>query len=85
MSFLFDKIFSPKQESSAKLAKDRLKIVLAHERVSSDYPFMNDLKRDILQVIKKYIEVKDINIKSEKSSNMDMLEVEVILDDGRTS
>lgn len=80
MSSLLDKIFGQKK-SSAETAKDRLKIVLAHERVSSDYPFMDDLKEEILQVIKKYIKVKDINIKTEKNKSIDMLEVEVLLDE----
>ena len=80
MSSLLDRIFGTKK-SSASVAKDRLKIVLAHERMSSDYPFMSALKEEILQVIKKYIKVKDINIKTEKSDSIDMLEVEVMLDE----
>lgn len=80
MSSLFERIFGTKK-SSASVAKDRLKIVLAHERMSSDYPFMNALKEEILQVIKKYIKVKDINIKTEKSDSIEMLEVEVMLDE----
>ena len=80
MSSLLDKIFGTRK-SSASVAKDRLKIVLAHERMSSNYPFMNDLKEEILQVIKKYIKVKDINIKTERSDSIDMFEVEVMLDE----
>ncbi len=80
MSSLFERIFGTKK-NSASVAKDRLKIVLAHERMSSDYPFMNALKEEILQVIKKYIKVKDINIKTEKSDSIEMLEVEVMLDE----
>lgn len=81
MSTLLDRIFGSKQEATASLAKDRLKIVLAHERVNAAYPFMEDLKRDIVEVVKKYISVKDINIKTEKSDNLDVLEVEVKLDE----
>ena len=80
MSSLFERIFGTRK-SSANVAKDRLKIVLAHERMSSNYPFMNDLKEEILQVIKKYIKVKDINIKTEKNDSIEMLEVEVMLDE----
>ncbi len=80
MSSLFDRIFGT-SKGSADVAKDRLKIVLAHERVSSNYPFMEDLKEEILQVIKKYIKVKDINIKTERNQSIDMLEVEVLLDE----
>lgn len=81
-STLFDKFFGSSKKSSAELAKDRLKIVLAHERNKSTYPFMDDLKKDILEVIKRYINVKDINIKSENSQEVEMLEVEIMLEDG---
>jgi len=77
---LLDKIFGAKPKS-ANIAKDRLKIVLAHERVGASYPFMDELKREILEVVKKYISVKDINIKKERNASIDMLEVEVMLDE----
>jgi cell division topological specificity factor len=76
---LFEKWFGIKEESSAEKAKERLRLVLAHERTSTSFPFMDDLRRDMIEVIQKYMKVEDINIKTDQSRdiNMDLLEVEV--------
>ncbi len=75
---LFERIFGRKKES-AGVAKDRLKLMLAHERADCAVPYLNDLKRDLLEVIQKYTAVKDVQIKSEKNQNIDLLEVEIQL------
>ncbi len=81
MNFLerFEKWIGRKEERSAEKAKERLKLVLAHERTNTNFPFMDDLRRDIVEVIQKYLKVEDITIKTEQSRelNIDMLEVEV--------
>jgi len=41
---------------------------------------MEEMKKEILEVIKKYTKVKEIKIKSENNQNIDMLEVEIVLD-----
>ncbi len=74
---LFEAIFG-KKKKSAEAAKDRLKIMLAHERVHA-LPYIDDLKKDIIEVVKKYAEVNDIKIKTEKNQDIDFLEVEIIL------
>ncbi len=77
MSF-FANIFG-KKESSASVAKDRLKLVLAHERASNALPYMEEMKAEIMEVIKKYTKVKDIHISSQSNQNIDVLEMEIIL------
>ena len=77
MSF-FANIFG-KKESSASVARDRLKLVLAHERASNALPYMEDMKAEIMEVIKKYTKVKDIHISSQSNQNIDVLEMEIIL------
>jgi len=76
---LFEKWFGKKEESSANKARERLKIVLAHERTNTNFPFMDDLRRDMIEVIQRYLKVEDINIKTDQSRelNIDLLEVEV--------
>ena len=69
-----------KKEQSAKVAKDRLTVMLATERGSNALPHMEDIKREILEVIKKYTKVKKISIKTDNNQNIDLLEVEIILD-----
>lgn len=54
-------ILGGKKESSSSVAKDRLKLVLIHDREGT--LFSNEIiemvKRDILNVISKYIEVEE--------------------------
>lgn len=68
-----------KKESSANVARDRLKLVLAHERASNALPYMDDMKAELMEVIKKYTQVKDIHISSQNNQNIDVLEMEIIL------
>lgn len=76
---LFERIFGKKKPDSASVAKDRLKLMLAHERADCAVPYLDDLKRDLLEVIKKYTKAGDVNIKTEKNQNIDMLEIEIQL------
>ncbi len=76
---LFERFFGQKKESTASVAKDRLTVMLACERAECAVPYLDDLKRDLLEVIKKYTKTGDINIKSEKNQNIDMLEIEIQL------
>jgi len=75
---LFSSLFG-KKESSASVARDRLKLVLAHERASNALPYMDEMKADIMEVIKKYTKVKDVQISSQSNQNVDVLEMEIIL------
>ena len=77
MSFL-SSIFG-KKNSSATIARDRLTIMLAHERVNCKFPYLEDLRNDLIEVIKKYTTVDDVKITSQNNQNIDMLEVEIIL------
>ena len=77
MSF-WDNLFGAKQ-STANVAKDRLKIMLSHERASCKLPYLDDLRNDLIAVIKKYTKVEDIKITSHNNQNIEFLEVEVIL------
>jgi cell division topological specificity factor len=71
--------FFGKKKKSASIAKDRLKIAIMSDRAGSDYPFMEDLKRDIIEVIKKYKGVSNIEIKKATSGDVDAISIEVEL------
>ena len=48
---------------SGNIAKSRLKLVLVHDRADCQGDIMEALKNDIIQVIKKYVELDgDLNI-----------------------
>lgn len=77
MSFL-DKLLG--RENSAQMAKNRLTLVLAHER-STNLPYINEMRTEIVEVIKKYTGAgaDNINFKTDSNQNMNMLEIEITL------
>jgi cell division topological specificity factor len=75
---LVNRLFGNKQTSANK-AKDRLSIMLAHERAENSFPFLEDMRNDIIAVIKKYTSVENVSIKTEQNQNIDILEVEITL------
>ena len=76
---LFERMFG-KKKASANNAKARLKVMLATERADCSIPYLEDLKREILAVVRKYTgSSSDVNIKTEKNEEVDMLELEISL------
>ena len=77
---LFERMFG-KKKASAGNAKARLKVMLATERADCSIPYLEDLKREILAVVKKYTGTSEgnVNIRTEKSDDIDMLELEITL------
>lgn len=52
--------FLKKKESSSKeVAKDRLKLVLVHDRVNCSSQVLEMLKTDIIKVISNYMEIDE--------------------------
>lgn len=86
MSFL--SFLLGEKKKSASIAKDRLQIILAHERngrnaMEPDY--LPALQRDLVAVICKYIHINpdDIKLNLERQDNLEVLEVKIELPDGR--
>jgi cell division topological specificity factor len=77
MSFLSG-IFGKKK--SANEAKKRLMMMLEYERASTKIDNIDDMKKDIIDVIRKYVKVKDVNIKNHSNQDFEALELEIILD-----
>ena len=71
-------------KKSASLAKERLQIILAHER-SARSPrrpdYLPALQRELLAVVSKYVKVapKDIKMNFERRHNIEVLEVKIEL------
>ena len=79
---LLDLLF-PERRNSAAIAKDRLKIVLAHERASQDAPeFLPALQQDLLDVVARYVEICDdtLRVNVGKSADTSLLEINVEID-----
>ena len=51
------KIFGKSEKKSGQIAKERLQLVLIHDRASVSPEIMEELKREILNVISKYMDV----------------------------
>tara|TARA_B110000208_G_scaffold46087_1_gene61091 strand:+ start:831 stop:1088 length:258 start_codon:yes stop_codon:yes gene_type:complete len=78
--------FKGEKKKTANVAKERLQIILAHERVgrTSVPDFLPALQRDLIAVISKYIKIdpSDIKVNLERDANMEILEVKIELPDG---
>ncbi len=69
------------KKRSASMAKDRLTIAIMSDRSNlKDFPYMEDIKREIIAVVKKYIGVKTIEISTEHIGDSEALSIDVILD-----
>ena len=70
-----------KKKKSASIAKDRLTIAIMSDRDRTNaYPFMDAMKAEIIEVVKKYIGVKNVEIKKEIDGDMEALSIDVELD-----
>ena len=79
---LFDYFVRPRPPSSAQTAKDRLQILLAHERQDRSQPeYLPLLQKDILDVIRKYIEVASdkVEVRLQRGERMSTLEIGIEL------
>ena len=82
MSFL--SFFLGEKKKTASVAKERLQIILAHERGgrnASDPDYLPDLQRDLIAVISKYVKIdpKDIKVNLEREEDLEVLEVKIVL------
>ena len=70
-----------KKKQSASLAKDRLTIAIMSDRNKlNTYPFMDEMKAEIIAVVRKYIGVRGVEISKEIDGDLEALSIEVQLD-----
>lgn len=68
--------------SSASIAKERLQILVSHERLERNRPdYLPKLQAELLEVIRRYVAVdKDaISVHMEQDENREILELNIIL------
>ncbi|MGE4559513.1 MAG: cell division topological specificity factor MinE [Desulfobulbus sp.] len=78
----FFDFFKSKKTCSAAVAKERLQIIVAHERRRSTTPdFLPQLQNDILEVVRKYIQINENQIKLsvDKQGDFEVLELNISL------
>ena len=84
---LLDFFLKTRKESTAKLAKERLQIIVAHERTSRSGPdYLPQLKQDILDVIRKYVQIdpEQVTVQlDKKGEQLSVLELNIMLSDDK--
>ncbi len=72
------------KKKTASVAKERLQIILAHERIgrnAGEPDYLPALQRDLLEVIGRYIKINpdDIKVQLDREDNLEVLEVKIEL------
>jgi cell division topological specificity factor len=79
MSFL--SMLLGQRKTSANVAKERLQIILAHERGASNSSpdYLPALQQELIAVISKYVKInpEDIKVQLERQDDLEVLEVKI--------
>ncbi|GGY90873.1 MULTISPECIES: cell division topological specificity factor MinE [Shewanella] len=82
---LLDYFRSSKKSSTAATAKERLQIIVAHQRSQRDTPdYLPLMKQEIIQVIRKYVPISEEQVSvqlDQNDDNLSVLELNVTLPD----
>ena len=81
---IFDYFLRKDKTSSASVAKERLQIVVAHERRKRNQPdYLPLMQQEIIEVIRKYVDIDQDQVSVQLDSNDDcsVLELNVTLPD----
>jgi len=86
MSFL--SFFLGEKKKTASVAKERLQIILAHERSgrnAAEPDYLPALQKELVAVIGKYIKINpdDIKVQLERQDDLEVLEVKIELPERR--
>lgn len=71
-----------RNKGSAAVAKERLQILVAHDRAARDRPsYLPKLQQEILAVIRKYVDVdmNAVSVNYEQEDSQEILELNIIL------
>lgn len=69
------------KKKSASVAKERLQLIIAHERVGGRPPaeYLPALQKELVAVISKYVKISDddIRVNLERQDTLEVLEVKI--------
>lgn len=92
MMSLLEAVFGRKK-ATANVAKERLQIILAHERavtghglvVNNEPTWLPELQKELLAVVAKYIKIDMdcLKVNLEKRDNLELLEINVTLPENK--
>ncbi|WP_157669841.1 cell division topological specificity factor MinE [Chitinibacter sp. GC72] len=78
--------FFGEKKKTASVARERLQIILAHERGGREAPdYLPQLQRELVEVISKYVAIdpEDIKVQLERKDDFEVLEVNIVLPEHR--
>ena len=84
----FFSFFLGEKKKTASVAKERLQMILMHERSgrnAAEPDYLPDLQRELIAVISKYIKINpaDIKVNLDRQDNMEVLELKIELPESR--
>ena len=81
MGGFIDRLFGGRKEPSSSIAKERLQLVLVHDRSNLTPQQVDAMKEEILEVIARYVEfdrdLVDIDLRTTERENMLYAEVPI--------
>ena len=81
---LLDYFRSTRSKGSASVAKERLQILVAHDRSQRHRPsYLPKLQKEILEVIRRYVDVdmNAVSVNYEQEDTQEILEFNIVLPD----
>jgi cell division topological specificity factor len=81
---IFDFFRANKKPSTASVAKERLQIIVAHERGQRSTPdYLPALQKELVEVIRKYVNIgsDDVHVALESQGSCSILELNITLPD----
>lgn len=59
MNSLINRLFGKTEKSAQSVAKDRLRLVLMHDRADIPAPVMEEIRHDIMRVLSKHLDIDE--------------------------
>lgn len=81
---IMDYIFRSRSKNTASIAKERLQIIVSHERSTRHGPdYLPMLREELIRVIAKYVDIDEdqVKVELERSGNCSILELNITLPD----
>lgn len=79
---IFDYFRKTQDNQSASIAKERLQIIVAHQRTTRNQPdYIGKMQKEIVNVIRKYVDIEQdqVNVQLDTVDNCSVLELNVTL------
>ena len=79
---IFNYFLKKEKKSSASLAKERLQIIVAHERIKRQQPdYLPLMQKEIMDVIRKYVNIEEdqVTVQLDNNDDCSVLELNITL------